>query len=284
MIPSRFLLGVDSDGTAFDSVNPKHLEAFIPAALEIWSMDGEVSEKFIEIYKEINLFSDLRGTNRFPALLETFERLEQCFPEDPELPDLQPLRDFVAGASRYSTSSLQEWMTKHPSSELSRVLAWSIRSNVLIARACEGLMPYDGVKDALKAAGKSAAVAVISAASREELEKDWVFGGLMRHVDILMGQEDGPKAEQLKKAMTLSGATQALMVGDANQDLVAAREADIRFYPIIPGKEAECWRQFREDVLPMFLEGNYGPAQEAEYTACLQEAVRQGNSPAEEGT
>ena len=33
MLPSRFLIGVDSDGTAFDSMNIKHLDAFIPAAL-----------------------------------------------------------------------------------------------------------------------------------------------------------------------------------------------------------------------------------------------------------
>lgn len=274
MIPSRFLIGVDSDGTAFDSVNHKHLEAFIPAAMEIWTMEGEVADKFVEIYKQVNLYSDLRGTNRFPALLETFEQLERIYPEDPELPDLEPLRAFVQGAPRYSTFSLQDWMTKHPSSALSKVLAWSIRSNVLIARACEGLMPYEGVQEALKEAGKRAAIAVISAASREELEKDWVFGGLMRHVDIMMGQEDGLKPDQLKKAMALSSAASALMLGDANQDAVAAHEAGALFYPIIPGREADCWQVFRTEVLPLFLAGKYDAAKEAEYLKTMKDAMK----------
>ena len=273
MIPSRFLLGVDSDGTAFDSVNHKHLEAFIPAALEIWTMEEEVARAFVDIYKQVNLYSDLRGTNRFPALLETFEQVERIYPGDPELPDLEPLREYVRNATRYSTFSLQDWMTVHPSAALSKVLAWSIRSNVLIARACEGLMPYDGVKEALKEAGRGAAVAVISAASREELEKDWVFGGLMRHVDIMMGQEDGLKPDQLKKAMSLSGADCVLMVGDANQDAVAAHEAGALFYPIIPGKEAACWQTFREEALPLFLAGKYTAAKEAEYCEKMRVAL-----------
>ena len=37
MNPSQWLIGVDSDGTAFDSMNIKHLDAFIPAALGLLS-------------------------------------------------------------------------------------------------------------------------------------------------------------------------------------------------------------------------------------------------------
>ena len=76
MLPSRYLIGVDSDGTAFDSMNIKHLDAFIPAALEIWPMREEIAARFTEIEKTVNLFSSLRGINRYPGLLEAFERLE----------------------------------------------------------------------------------------------------------------------------------------------------------------------------------------------------------------
>lgn len=68
MIPSAFLIGVDSDGTAFDSMNIKHLDAFIPAALEIWPMSDEIGKRFTEIEKTVNLFSSLRGINRYPGL------------------------------------------------------------------------------------------------------------------------------------------------------------------------------------------------------------------------
>ena len=82
MKPSRFLIGIDSDGTAFDSMNIKHLDAFIPAELEIWPMREAVAGRFAEIEKTVNLFSSLRGINRYPGLLEAFERLETEFPEE----------------------------------------------------------------------------------------------------------------------------------------------------------------------------------------------------------
>ena len=34
----RFFVGIDSDGTVFDSMTVKHLEAFIPQMTEIWGL------------------------------------------------------------------------------------------------------------------------------------------------------------------------------------------------------------------------------------------------------
>ena len=73
MQTTQFLIGVNSDGTAFDSMNRKHLRAFIKAALAEWPMRGEVAAQFKEIERHVNLFSPLRGINRFPGLLEVFE-------------------------------------------------------------------------------------------------------------------------------------------------------------------------------------------------------------------
>ena len=89
MRPSEWLIGVDSDGTAFDSMNIKHLDAFIPAALEIWPLDEKTAERFSEIEKHINLFSGTRGINRYPGLLAAWEELEKEAPEAEGLPDLR---------------------------------------------------------------------------------------------------------------------------------------------------------------------------------------------------
>ena len=201
MLPSRFLIGVDSDGTAFDSMNLKHLDAFIPAALEIWPMPEKWADRFAEIEKDVNLYSSLRGINRFPGLLEAFRRLEDEVParEGAFLPDLYDLEEYIAGESRYSPATLRAWMEKHPSPELEKVLSWSDRADVLFARACEGIEPFPGVREALAEAHVHAAVAVISAAAKSGLEKDWTSAGLSPSVDLLMSQEDGSKAEQLKK-------------------------------------------------------------------------------------
>lgn len=282
MLPSRFLIGIDSDGTAFDSMNQKHLEAFIPAALEVWPLKGDVARCFAETEKKVSLFSSTRGINRFPGLLEVFEQVEKAFPDDPSLPDLGPLREYVRESKHYSASSLKDWMFDHPSMELSRVLAWSIRSDVFIARACEGMLPYPGVKEALIEAGEKAAVAVVSAAVKEELEKSWAYGGLMPYVDLFMGQEDGLKPVQLNRAKAFCGGVDhALMIGDAKMDYTAAREAGVRFYPIVPGREAESWACFRQEVLPLFLSGQYGEAEEARYYEPLRVILE--SSKKEEG-
>ncbi|MBR1584688.1 MAG: hypothetical protein IJ662_04035, partial [Clostridia bacterium] len=87
MIETHYLIGVDSDGTAFNSMNRKHIDAFIPAAIEIWHLKGETAKRFAEIEKKVNLFSSLRGINRFPGLLKVFEQLNQ---EDVGLQDALP--------------------------------------------------------------------------------------------------------------------------------------------------------------------------------------------------
>ena len=274
MLPSRFLIGIDSDGTAFDSMNIKHLDAFIPAALEIWPMPAEMASRFTEIEKTVNLFSSLRGINRFPGLLEAFERLEREFPGAAELPALADLRAYIAGESKYSPATLRAWMTAHPSADLEKVLAWSDRADELFSRACEGLMPYPGVREAMAEAHPSAAIAVVSSAARAGLEKDWAAGGLMPWVDFLMSQEDGSKTAQLQKAMAgCEPGVRALMLGDTDSDGISAHEAGALFYPIMPGDEEQSWRRFRQEILPLFLSGQYTEAEEEKYYRQLKDML-----------
>lgn len=271
MHPSAFLIGIDSDGTAFDSMNIKHLDAFIPAALEIWPMREEIAGRFTEIEKTVNLFSSLRGINRYPGLLEAFERLEREFPEERGLPDLRDLRDYIQGVTKYSPATLRAWMEDHPSAELDRVLAWSDRADALFTKACEGLAPYPGVREAMEKAFPSAAIAVVSSAAKAGLEKDWAAGGLTPYVDYLMSQEDGSKTAQLRKAMEQCGENvRALMLGDTDSDGISAHEAGAMFYPIMPGDEEASWKRFREEILPLFLEGKYRKAEEEKYYGQLK--------------
>ena len=270
MLPSRFLIGVDSDGTAFDSMNKKHIDAFIPAALEIWPMTEAVAKRFVEIEKRVNLFSATRGVNRFPGLLMALEQLGGDCPCD-----LNDLRAYVAGESKYSPATLKKWLESHPSGELQKVLAWSELADALFARACEGLMPYPGVREALAEASGQAAVAVISSAAKSGLEKDWAAGGLVPYVDLLMSQEDGGKTAQLQKAMASCGeGVRALMLGDTDSDGIAAHEAGAMFYPIMPGDEETSWKRFREEILPLFLAGKYDEKEEARHYDQLKAMLR----------
>ena len=146
------------------------------------------------------------------------------------------------------------------------MLAWSDRADELFTKACEGLMPYPGVRDAMEKAYPSAAIAVVSSAAKAGLEKDWAAGGLSPFVDYMMSQEDGSKTAQLKKAMSRCGENvKALMLGDTDSDGISAHEAGALFYPIMPGDEAASWKRFSEEILPLFLAGKYDETMEKKY-------------------
>ena len=68
--PSRrkhdFLVGIDSDGCVFDSMELKHKECFIPAFINHYELQG-VSKYAREAAEFVNLYSKSRGVNRFPG-------------------------------------------------------------------------------------------------------------------------------------------------------------------------------------------------------------------------
>lgn len=83
-----FFIGVDSDGTAFDSMTIKHKKAFIPAFIEMWDY-GEYSSTVTQICKQINLYSKTRGIDRFSGLLLTFDEISR---RKIKTPDYRALR------------------------------------------------------------------------------------------------------------------------------------------------------------------------------------------------
>jgi hypothetical protein len=67
-----FLVGIDSDGCAFDTMEVKHKECFIPNIINYYNLAG-VSKYAREAAEFVNLYSKSRGINRFPALIEALE-------------------------------------------------------------------------------------------------------------------------------------------------------------------------------------------------------------------
>lgn len=47
------------------------------------------------------------------------------------------------------------------------------------------------------------------------------------------------------------------MLGDSPCDIVAAKNNDCKFYPIIVGQEEESWKIFGEKILYIFLNDKY---------------------------
>src|SRR3954469_11871676 len=71
---NEFFIGIDSDGCAFDTMEVKHKECFIPNIINSYNLAG-VSKYAREAAEFVNLYSKSRGINRFPALIETLEWL-----------------------------------------------------------------------------------------------------------------------------------------------------------------------------------------------------------------
>src|SRR5512136_2446944 len=71
-----FFVGIDSDGCAFDTMELKHKECFIPNTINYYGLQG-VSKYAREAAEFVNLYSKSRGINRFPALIEALDWLRK---------------------------------------------------------------------------------------------------------------------------------------------------------------------------------------------------------------
>ena len=255
-----FFVGIDSDGCAFDSMEVKHKECFIPNIVACYGM-AAVSKYVRETAEFINLYSRWRGINRFPGLVKTFELLA----DRPEMarrrfavPGVEGLRAWVGRESRISNPVLKAEVEATGDPDLKRALVWSEAVNRSIAATVHGVPPFPFVLEALESLTGKADVMVVSATPGEALEREWREHGLTRHVALIAGQEMGAKTEHL--ALATSGRydpSRVLMVGDAPGDRQAAEANGVLFYPIDPGREDDSWRRLYQEALPRFFAGTY---------------------------
>jgi len=257
----EYFIGIDSDGTVFDSMKIKHTDSFIPAAIEIFDLQ-ECKEAYKEAAERINLYSLKRGVNRFPglylALLEMKERKLWC-------DDVEDLGKYVASGYALSNAGLEKWLAEHPSAFMQKVLAWSKLGDEYFEKLTENILPFGGVAEAVDHMGSYADIMVVSAASGKGLQKDWGNAGLMEKVSFIAGQEFGSKEKQLSFAVEQGfEGTKMLMVGDAPGDYKAAKAVGAWFYPVIPGQESYCWNMLYEKYFDMFVTDRYGKEAENE--------------------
>lgn len=254
-----FLIAIDSDGCAFDGLNLKQRQAFIPLAIQTFGLEGDAALYFAAA-EEVNLFSHRRGCNRFEALYYSLLLTQQRATKPLNLPDLEPLETFVFGQATLSHSSLEKAIAAHAAPVLLKALQWSHACNERIASLSGQIEPFPAVAPFLRAAAAKANLMICSAATRGALMDEWSRAGFLTHVTHIAGQEFGPKDQQIRRAITAGcyDSTRVLMIGDALGDYRAAQKADVAFFPIVPNNEAESWRTAREEVLPQFLTGQYG--------------------------
>ena len=252
-----FLVCVDSDGCAMDTMEIKHRECFAPEMIKTWNLQ-ENEEYILNLWHDLNLYTQTRGINRFKGLAETFKIIRE---KGIEIEDLDSLLNWVETTNELSNRSLKNEIEKTDSKALKMALEWSLNVNESIERLPKGDEPFENVKEGLEALSKKVDISVVSSANGEALNDEWSRNDLVKYLRALLGQEAGTKqhciAELKKKGYDTD---KILMVGDAPGDLQAAKNNDVRFYPILVNKEGFSWERLVEEAVPKLINGEFDEA------------------------
>lgn len=260
----NILICIDSDGCAFDTMEIKWKECFIPMLIKVFELQA-IAKYVREEAERINLYASTRGVNRFvglPILFEALAKREEVKQYGFELPAITPLIHWIEQTDKLSIASLQEELQRNKEPILEKIINWSNEVNKAIREIVYGVPPFPYAKEALKEISSYADIAVVSSANLAAIQTEWSEHELTQYVAILCGQEMGTKKECIKLLKAL-GYDFIMMIGDALGDLEAARFNEVSFYPIIAGRESESWKIFLWEIIDKVVSKAYeGPYEE----------------------
>jgi len=256
-----FLICIDSDGCAFDAMEIKHKECFIPNLIYVWGFQP-ISKYARETWEFVNLYSRWRGVNRFNALVKAFDLLgkrKAVMERNFKVPDLSPVADWLQTEKAPGNPSLEIQIKKTGNDILKLALEWSKSVNSTIKKIVKGVPPFPFVRESLEKMNQYADAVVVSSTPIEALEREWKEHDLLKYTKFVFGQEHGTKAQCIEIALTKGGYDRdhVLKIGDAMGDLEAARKNNVHFYPIISGNEERSWERFYLEGFNRFITGKY---------------------------
>jgi phosphoglycolate phosphatase-like HAD superfamily hydrolase len=255
----EFLVGVDSDGCVFDSMELKHKECFVPAFINHYELQG-VSKYAREAAEFVNLYSKSRGVNRFPGLVEQLDwlrRRPEVRSRGVHVPKAEGLVKWMASESKLGNPALEKAVAATGDPDLKQALAWSLAVNKSIAEMVRGVPPFPNVRACLDRLAEHADMLVCSQTPNAALEAEWNEHGIASYVQAICGQEIGSKKETLAAGKDIYKPENTLMIGDAPGDYKAAVANNALFFPINPGHEEASWTRLLEEGIERFLTGTY---------------------------
>lgn len=251
----EFLICVDSDGCAMDTMDCKHIHCFGPCMVDEWEL-GEWKDAILKRWNDINLYTITRGINRFKGLAMALVEINEQYTK---IEGIEDLVEWAENSPELSERNLKANLEKEHKVALEKALKWSQAVNIAITKLPEEeKVPFAGALEGLRAAHAVADVAIVSSANREAVIEEWEEHKLLEHVDIVLTQEVGSKAECIRQLL-LKGykPENVLMVGDAKGDSDAAATNGVNYYPILVKREKESWDRFQEEAVKCFTESNY---------------------------
>ena len=271
-----FFVGVDSDGCVFDSMEIKHKECFIPNIIKYSNLQP-IAKYTREVAEFVNLYSQWRGTNRFPALVKVFDLLRkhpEVLKRGVNIPEVPSLKAFIGSGVPLGIPALQDAMEKKNDIVLKRTLDWCIAVNKTIEEIVKNVPPFPFVRESLERLSLKADIMVVSSTPFEALNREWAENNIAGLTTMIAGQEMGSKEEQIR--IVTNGnyrADRILIIGDSPGDLEAARSNNALFYPIIPGQEVKSWEKFQKEIIESYFAGKYTPDKESEFVELFYKSL-----------
>ena len=257
-----FLVCVDSDGCAMDTMDIKHIRCFGPCMVAEWGLD-EWKDEILSRWNDINLYTMTRGINRYKGLSIALTEINEKYTA---IEALDTLTHWVEESPELSNGALEKAIAANDIISLKKALSWSKAVNASINQLPdEEKLPFEGVKEALAFAHEKVDVAIVSSANLDAVLEEWERYGLLDHTDIVLAQDSGSKAFCIGELLKAGYArNHVLMCGDAPGDLDAAKKNEVFYYPILVRHEAESWQEFMDKAVSKLLDGSYGGAYQQE--------------------
>ncbi len=250
-----FLVCIDSDGCAMDTMDCKHFYCFGPCMVREWKLE-QWEKEILDYWNQVNLYTMTRGINRFLGLSKALTYINETYRP---IPQVEILSAWAAQAKELSNASVKAMYEQTGEEIYQKAYSWSLAVNKAITELSDDLKkPFEGAPEGVRAAHESADVAIVSSANLEAVKEEWEKFGLMDSVDICLTQNEGSKAFCIGEMLKAGYAPDhVLMVGDAPGDRDAAKKNGVLYYPILVKHEAESWKRFAGEALPKFIAGEY---------------------------
>lgn len=251
-----FLLCIDSDGCAVDSMTIKHERAFGPAFVEVFNLQ-KYAQPILKEWNRINLYSLERGINRFKGLAKIIDYTNKNFQK---IEGTELYNEFIKKAKELNISMIEEEYKKTQEPIYKLAIDYSHRVNNLIDSIPDKeINLFENVKEALIKAKDFADIVVVSSANKTAVHNEWNRLSISKYVDYFYTQEDGTKIQiiQQLKAIGQFSQKQILKIGDSMGDFEAAELNHVLFYPILVETEDRSWKLLENQFLEQFEEGTF---------------------------
>ena len=194
-----YLICIDSDGCAIDSMDIKHFRCFGPCMVKEWGLEAYEKE-LLESWNEVNLYSMTRGINRFKGLVKALTEVQEKYQP---VEGLETLVKWVEESDELSNPALEKAVEETGNICLKKALAWSQAVNASIKELPkEEVKPFEGVKEGIEMLHESCDIAIVSSANYEAVKEEWTRFGLIDHVDVVLAQNAGSKKSCIEKLLT----------------------------------------------------------------------------------